>query len=425
MLLKDKLYQMIGYMLFILVPFFAGLVIVFRDMNSSHVEVYTVVIDVAVLWVFSMILAFGNGKWLPAVSRLDLKYLLFGLIGNMIIYFYTFQNALEIRQFVTIYLVILLILFSKYLLFDRIFKHKELWVSMIVFFVVDFINLLFHCGFYEGSCVLNRTSEIILFMINLLMFIYLFGSFIYQIYKYKHFTVLKIIHFTLFIILVQFFLRLPNGDLSNKFYLTVMILVPFLIVCDYIYHFVTKQYYRELTFFYIRTLTLLFIAFFLGEQDFFSVDPDGTVLSMMVVATYVIFFIHLFPERKEEVTKEMILEKVNVAQKLTQFDDLWTPKIIGELNQSYVKIAKIEGEFIWHKHDKEDELFYCLEGEVILELKEQKIILKKGEMFIVPKGVLHKPSSVGVSSIMMIELKTTKNTGNIQNELTKTALEKI
>jgi len=160
MLLKSKLYQILGYLEFIFVPFIAGLVIVFRDMNANDVEIYTLVINLVVTLVLSIILSLASGKGLPALTKLDLKYLLFGFLGNIIIYFYTFQNALEIEKFVTIYIVILLILVCKYLIFDRTFRHKELWISMLVFFIVDIINLIFHCGFYEQVCNVNHSVQV-------------------------------------------------------------------------------------------------------------------------------------------------------------------------------------------------------------------------------------------------------------------------
>ncbi len=425
MKLKDKLYSIVGYMLFLLVPFIAGLVIIFRDFEDANVEGYTFVINTIILVIISFVLYIGQGKWLPKISKYDFKYLIFGFIGNILIYFYTFQNALEIQRYITIYLIILLILFSKYFLFDHQFRHKELWIMMLVFTIIDSINLLMKCGYYDYRCTLSDYSEILLFSVNLLMFIILFLSFIYEIIRYKHYTLLKAVHVLLIIILIQFFLRMPNNDLDNKFYLTVLILVPFLIAVDYIYHFVTKEYYKELTFFYIRTITLLFISFFLGQADFFSMEPNGDYLAMMVVATYVIFFIHLFPEKATEKDIEIQFDKINIIDKLDLFNDLWSPKIIGELNNSYVKVAKIQGEYVWHKHEKEDELFYCLDGEIVLDTREKRFTLKKGEMIIVPKGVEHKPSSNQVSAIMMIELKSTRNTGNIINELTKEDLEKI
>jgi len=119
------------------------------------------------------------------------------------------------------------------------------------------------------------------------------------------------------------------------------------------------------------------------------------------------------------------LDKVNINQKLSLFDEYWSPKIVGELNGQYVKLAKFKGEFIWHKHDHEDEMFYVIKGEFIIELRDQIIELNEGEFFIVPKGIEHRPSAEKEVSLLLFEPKTTLNTGNQKNELTRENLQKI
>lgn len=116
------------------------------------------------------------------------------------------------------------------------------------------------------------------------------------------------------------------------------------------------------------------------------------------------------------------MNKVNVAEKLSLFTDYWNPRIVGELNGQQVKFAKIKGEFVWHKHVEEDEMFYVLEGKFNMELRDKVIELCKGEFLIVPKGVEHRPVAIEEASIMLFEPATTLNTGNIKNELTKATL---
>lgn len=117
------------------------------------------------------------------------------------------------------------------------------------------------------------------------------------------------------------------------------------------------------------------------------------------------------------------MEKVNVAQKFGLFEEQWSPKIIGELNDSYVKIAKLQGEFLWHLHEAEDELFYVIKGRLVIKLRDQDITIEEGEFFIVPRGVEHMPVAKEEAHVMMIESKTTLNTGNITNEKTVEQLE--
>ena len=115
------------------------------------------------------------------------------------------------------------------------------------------------------------------------------------------------------------------------------------------------------------------------------------------------------------------MEKVNFAEKLGRFKEYWSPKVVGELNDSYVKVAKLKGEFVWHKHESEDELFLVVKGELLIKLRNKDISLKEGEFVIIPKGVEHLPIAVKEVHVVLIEPKTTVNTGNVKNEKTVAA----
>jgi len=119
------------------------------------------------------------------------------------------------------------------------------------------------------------------------------------------------------------------------------------------------------------------------------------------------------------------LNKVNINQKLSLFHEYWSPKIVGELNGQYVKLVKFKGEFVWHKHDNEDELFLVVKGKFKIEFREKTVEVNENEFLIVPKGVEHKPVAEEEVSVMLFEPKTTLNTGNIKNELTKPNLKII
>ncbi|MEM6892388.1 MAG: cupin domain-containing protein [Bacteroidota bacterium] len=121
----------------------------------------------------------------------------------------------------------------------------------------------------------------------------------------------------------------------------------------------------------------------------------------------------------------MEIEKVNVAEKLNQIQDHWSPKIIGLLNNQAVKIAKFKGEFIMHHHENEDELFFVIEGKLFMQLKEKTLEVLPGEFVIIPKGVEHKPYAEEETSVLLFEPNTTVNTGNITNDRTLTDLERI
>ena len=119
------------------------------------------------------------------------------------------------------------------------------------------------------------------------------------------------------------------------------------------------------------------------------------------------------------------MEKINIKEKLSQFQDFWNPRIIGELNGQHVKLAKLKGEFVWHHHENEDELFFVLQGTLEMEFRNHTEIIGAGEMIIVPKGVEHRPVAKDEVQIMLFEPASTLNTGNLQNERTRLTLDRL
>jgi mannose-6-phosphate isomerase-like protein (cupin superfamily) len=119
------------------------------------------------------------------------------------------------------------------------------------------------------------------------------------------------------------------------------------------------------------------------------------------------------------------MEKIIIAEKLKLFSEYWSPKIVGELNGQQVKLAKFQGEFVWHKHDNEDEMFLVIEGVLKMELRDKTIEIHKNEFLIVPKGTEHRPVAEQEVSVMLFEPASTLNTGNTENELTKRHLDTI
>ena len=114
------------------------------------------------------------------------------------------------------------------------------------------------------------------------------------------------------------------------------------------------------------------------------------------------------------------IESINLMNKFSLFDEKWTPKIIGELNNQYVKLCKLEGEFVWHSHENEDELFMVFKGKLLMDFRDGRTVeVNEGEILIVPKGVEHKPYTNGdVVFNLLFEPKTTKHTGNVNRTLT-------
>lgn len=119
------------------------------------------------------------------------------------------------------------------------------------------------------------------------------------------------------------------------------------------------------------------------------------------------------------------MQKINLAEKFNTFSEHWQPKIIAELNNQKVIIAKVKGDFVNHQHENEDELFFVIEGNLFIELEDQTIELKAGEMLVIPKKTMHRPYAPEEVKLMLFEPKSTLNTGNTINEMTQENLEKI
>lgn len=119
------------------------------------------------------------------------------------------------------------------------------------------------------------------------------------------------------------------------------------------------------------------------------------------------------------------MEKVNLLEKFAQFQEPWQPKLVGELNGQHVKVVKLQGPFVWHHHDTEDELFLVARGQFDMELRDRTITLQEGELLIVPHGVEHRPVAREECWVVLFEPASTLNTGNVRNERTVPVLEKL
>jgi mannose-6-phosphate isomerase-like protein (cupin superfamily) len=119
------------------------------------------------------------------------------------------------------------------------------------------------------------------------------------------------------------------------------------------------------------------------------------------------------------------MEKVNLASKFSLFQDHWSPKIVGEINDTYVKLVKLQGEFVWHHHENEDELFLVVKGSLLMKLRDRDVRVEEGEMIIIPRGVEHLPVAEEEVHVILLEPKTTLNTGNVKGERTVEVLQRI
>ena len=119
------------------------------------------------------------------------------------------------------------------------------------------------------------------------------------------------------------------------------------------------------------------------------------------------------------------IERVSLAEKLNSFQDYWSPKIVGEVNESFVKLVKLKGEFVWHHHVTEDELFLVVKGSLLMRLRDRDIRVEEGEFVIIPRGVEHLPVAGEEVHVLLLEPKSTLNTGNVANERTVAELDRI
>jgi mannose-6-phosphate isomerase-like protein (cupin superfamily) len=119
------------------------------------------------------------------------------------------------------------------------------------------------------------------------------------------------------------------------------------------------------------------------------------------------------------------MDKVNLREKLALFADHWSPKIVGELNGQQVKLVKLQGEFVWHHHDHEDELFLVVQGRFRMDFRDRAVWLEEGEFLIVPHGEEHRPVAEEEAHVLLFEPAATLNTGNVQNERTVTRLQTL
>ena len=120
-----------------------------------------------------------------------------------------------------------------------------------------------------------------------------------------------------------------------------------------------------------------------------------------------------------------MIEKVNLSEKFGLFGEHWSPKIAGEVGDSFVKLVKFRGDFVWHKHEEEDEMFLVVKGSITIRLRDGDVRLGEGEFVIIPRGVEHKPVAEEEAHVLLFEPKTVLNTGDVVDERTRPVLERV
>ena len=119
------------------------------------------------------------------------------------------------------------------------------------------------------------------------------------------------------------------------------------------------------------------------------------------------------------------MDRINLEEKFRSVSEYWSPRLVAELNGQHVRLAKLKGEFVWHAHENEDEMFLVIRGELTLRLRDRDVKLNAGEFFVVPRGVEHLPIALEEVCVLVFEPAETLNTGNVRNERTRTDLERL
>ena len=120
-----------------------------------------------------------------------------------------------------------------------------------------------------------------------------------------------------------------------------------------------------------------------------------------------------------------MLDTRNFLAEVDKVTDYWSPRVVGEVNDQYIKVAKLKGSFTWHKHDDEDELFYILKGQLVIDYEDEKVTLDEGDFHVVPKGRMHNPVAAEECWIVLVETKSTKHTGDVVTEQTRSIDEQL
>ena len=309
----EKLYFILTYMFFIYPPFIFGLVSIYQtEQYEESVHITSLIVNLILIVVLVGILAaLIKYKKLHIPNKLEIKYLIFGFIGNIAMYFYTFQNAMKIDDFVTIYLILLVVLAADYFLISNKFKVKELWVLLTLFLVVDYAHLLLTgCGFADSwDCAANHTYDVLIIILYSITVLTILAYYGYRILSYKLFDLFKILNVIFVVIMSYAFAN--EVIMEEKFILTIFIFMPFFVIVDFIVSIVNKTYTHKTLLFYIRSTTILSIFGVLGAFNFFEGEIDINILSLMVATTYASLLISIMkPLLKIDVKEDTPLKAI-------------------------------------------------------------------------------------------------------------------
>lgn len=357
----ERLYFILTYTFFIYPPFILGLVNIYSPYDQN-VHITVLIINLIVLLLLGIVcyLLILNKKLHPPKTE-EIKYLLFGFTGNVVMYFYTFQNNLNIENIVTIYLVLLIVLFVFYLLISKKFRPLELWILLPIFLVYDYLFLALRgCGWASSYlCYVNNDYDFILSLLFWLIIAFVALYYIYKIVLYRLSDIFKWINISL--VTVASFLFYDIYNIDDEIMLTIMILLPFFVIIDFIVKLVNKTYTHKMLLFYTRTTTLLIIFMILGTSNAYRTDLDVYFLSIFVTVTYISLFI--------SVLKTLLSIEVVEENPLDIYKNFRSGPRIKEATTSHLEQIKEQYNDMLANHVKLDSNSYSL-----VIVKEEQII---------------------------------------------------
>lgn len=284
-----QFYYILSYVMFILPPFIWGLVELYVENREAEVHIISLFVNLivlAILGLVSTILMKQDKIHVP--SGLEYRYLLFGLVGNIVVYFYTFQNMMEIQNIITIYLILLIVLAVRYFLITKTIRVWELWIILPIFLVIDTLHILVYgCGVMNNVdtiCYPNDVAVWVMYLLYIPLVVASLGLYGYRIYQYKRFNFWGISHIVL-VLFIAFYIQ-DFVEINEKLMGTVSIAAGFLVILDFIVSIVNKTYSHRTLTFYLRTGTFLILSMLLAEEGFFQGEASNNMLILMVLTTY-------------------------------------------------------------------------------------------------------------------------------------------
>lgn len=308
----SKLYLFFTSLMFLLAPLSLGLAAIYFEFNDNKMHIPGLLINIVLLIILLSIIALLiRNKKLVLPNLIDRKFLIFGLLSNVVMYFYVFQNSLSIERYITIYIIIVLILLLYNIIISRKTILYELWIFSVWFFVVDTIhyNFIYDWRYYVANINVNIFQHLLFLSIPIVTLV-LFAK---AMYKYKVIDVFTKI--SLVIVLLATVIFMDSIDMGSKYMLTLNLILPFVIITDFITMLIYKRFNILKVPFYLRLYTLMLLMIYYAEEGLFeSVTYSNHDVFEMVSITYVALIcniiIFLIPKKNEleEAVSEPVLE---------------------------------------------------------------------------------------------------------------------